>query len=643
MDETIKKQFDELKAEKPDVLLLFRVGDFYETYEDDAVTASDVLGITLTKHGGMRMCGFPHHALDTYLPKLVRAGHRVAIYDQLKGITADEPASSQTFNSKRDMEKIQEVSLNKIRPSAMNPRKTFDQESLQELADNIKRQGLLQPITIRPVRDPLNKDRSVTPYEVVCGERRYRAVKLNGSDIIPCIIREMTDEDAFDAMITENLQRKDVDPMEEAFAFARLVAMGKTIEEIALRFGKSKRFIADRIRLDKLIPKLKEGVTDGGVNIGAAMLLCKLDEDKQREFLDDWEPDPDDPITKDDVENFTDKLFMNIARAPWKEDFEGSCGCACEKCQFNNANAGCLFYEMKVTKEHASCTNRDKFDAKRLDWLKHMIDENADVLVKKGGKLETGNTIVCTLSTYATECSEFDELLKYCDEQGYRHVPVHTMFNRWSTYREDDERLQEKLANNEVYRTLVIEKNWNGASVYVRYYEVSTGGGEQDADEKKAMQLVNEHRDNIRKSKGNLSKEFRKAVQEFDTHEIAWKGFTDAEWEIFLTALINSSPYTIRETIMGKERDEAAFVKAHNTADDRDRIMREWLKGKLSDSGVEYYPTLQDCQSALIDEWGIDATEVRAKAAEKLAKKQSKIEAELTALGYDTEGKKLAF
>lgn len=642
MNETTKKQFDELKAKNPDAVLLFRVGDFYETYEDDAVTVSDVLGIVLTKRGGTRMAGFPHHALDTYLPKLVRAGQRVAICDQLNEPKANEPKTSQTLNS-TDMErKIQEISLSDIRPSAMNPRKTFDEESLHELADNIRQHGLLQPITVRPVDGE-------TPYEIVCGERRYRAFLLNQKirvkvpSTIPCIIREMTDEQAFDAMITENLQRKDVDPMEEAFAFAQLVGMGKTIEEIALRFGKSKRFIADRIRLDKLIPELKEGVTDGGVNIGAAMLLCKLDEEKQREFLDDWEPDPDDPITKDDVENFTDKLFMNIARAPWKEDFEGSCGCACEKCQFNNANAGCLFYEMKVTKEHASCTNRDKFDAKRLDWLKHMIDENADVLVKKDGKLETGNTIVCTLSTYATECSEFDELLKYCDEQGYRHVPVHTMFNRWSTYREDDERLQEKLANNEVYRTLVIEKNWNGASVYVRYYEVSTGGGEQDADEKKAMQLVNEHRDNIRKSKGNLSKEFRKAVQEFDTHEIAWKGFTDAEWEIFLTALINSSPYTIRETIMGKERDEAAFVKAHNTADDRDRIMREWLKGKLSDSSVEYYPTLQDCQSALIDEWGIDATEVRAKAAEKLAKKQSKIEAELTALGYDTEGKKLAF
>lgn len=645
MDETIKKQFDELKAEKPDVLLLFRVGDFYETYEDDAVTASDVLGITLTKHGGMRMCGFPHHALDTYLPKLVRAGHRVAICDQLKGITADEPASSQTFNSKRDMEKIQEVSLNKIRPSAMNPRKTFDQESLQELADNIKRQGLLQPITIRPVRDPLNKDRSVTPYEVVCGERRYRAVKLNGSETIPCIIREMTDEDAFDAMITENLQRKDVDPIEEAFAFGELAKMGKSIEEIANRFGKSKRFIADRIKLGNLIPEMKEWVTKGLMDIGAALHMAKLPEETQREALDEWEPDDvDDPVTKKDALDFTDRLFMFINRAPWKEDFEGSCRCACDKCEFNNSNAGCLFYEMKINREDAHCTNRDRFLAKRLDWLKHNVDENSDVLLKKGDQFETGKTVVGLLDLYSYgDDTEYKELKDYVNDQGFKTVDVTAVFDRWSSYREDDDRLQEKLANNKVYRVLVLERGYNGVNVSIRYYDFSKQQSDDDKAGAKAMQLVSEYKENIRKSKGNLSKEFRKAVQEFDTHEIAWKAFTDAEWEIFLTALINSSPYTIRETIMGKERDEAAFVKAHNTADDRDRIMREWLKGKLSDSGVEYYPTLQDCQSALIDEWGIDATEVRAKAAEKLAKKQSKIEAELTALGYDAEGKKLAF
>lgn len=167
------------------------------------------------------------------------------------------------------MEKIQEINLYEIRPSAMNPRKTFDQEALQELADNIKSQGLLQPITIRPVDELLNKDGTVCHYEVVCGERRYRAVKLNGSKTIPCIVRELTDEQAFDAMITENLQRKDVDPTEEAFAFGELAKRGQTTEEIALRFGKSTRFVLDRIKLNKLIPELMLRVKDG------TMALCR--------------------------------------------------------------------------------------------------------------------------------------------------------------------------------------------------------------------------------------------------------------------------------------------------------------------------------------------------------------------------------
>ena len=89
MDETIKKQFDELKAEKPDVLLLFRVGDFYETFGEDARKASQILGLTLTRKmaGGGEytdLAGVPHHAIEQYLPRLVRAGMRVAICEQLE-------------------------------------------------------------------------------------------------------------------------------------------------------------------------------------------------------------------------------------------------------------------------------------------------------------------------------------------------------------------------------------------------------------------------------------------------------------------------------------------------------------------------------------------------------------------------------
>ena len=142
---------------------------------------------------------------------------------------------------------IKQIPIEQINPSPMNPRKTFDDTAIDELAANIKKQGLLQPITVRLVNDV---------YEIVCGERRYRAVmklktaedcendnrvkahrkKLNNFQTISCIVREMNDDEAFDAMITENLQRKDVDPIEEAFAFSQLVEKGSTVEEIALSF-----------------------------------------------------------------------------------------------------------------------------------------------------------------------------------------------------------------------------------------------------------------------------------------------------------------------------------------------------------------------------------------------------------------------
>ncbi|MBO4550100.1 MAG: ParB/RepB/Spo0J family partition protein, partial [Bacteroidaceae bacterium] len=178
--------------------------------------------------------------------------------------------------------KLINIGLSKISPSPRNPRKTISETELDELAQNIRQQGLLQPITVRPV----GKDK----YEIVCGERRYKTVKKNADEDkdkkaeIACIVKEMTDDEAFDAMIAENLQRKDVDPMEEAFAFSELVKAGKSIDEIALRFGKNKRFVQERCKLNALITPLKDMTTKGVVPIAGAMMLSKLKEELQNTF-----------------------------------------------------------------------------------------------------------------------------------------------------------------------------------------------------------------------------------------------------------------------------------------------------------------------------------------------------------------------
>ena len=187
MNETLKKQFEEMKAKHPDSVLLFRVGDFYESYGEDAEVVAKELGITLTKKGDTTMAGFPAHSLDQYLPKLVRAGKRVAMCDMLNGRQEAEPLPKRaTTELPSPVGEVKKIKFTEIFPSPMNPRKTFDEEAICELADSIKQHGLLQPITVRP------KNKA---YEIIMGERRFRAWQENCRldpkfpREIPCIVR----------------------------------------------------------------------------------------------------------------------------------------------------------------------------------------------------------------------------------------------------------------------------------------------------------------------------------------------------------------------------------------------------------------------------------------------------------------------
>lgn len=642
--EIIKKKYEEIKQKHPGCVVLFRVGDYYECYYDDADAVSSALSIELQQDGERKMAAFPFHALDNYLPLLIRHGIRVAIMEESK--IQPENTGEELKDTKSLA--VKNINLSLIEPSPLNPRKTIDEEGIRELADNILQHGLLQPITVRTIEAD-SKDH-VGHFEIVCGERRFRAFKLNLERVpgytkkIPCIVREMSDADALDAMITENLQRKDVDPIEEAFAFGQLNKHGKSIDEIAARFGKSKRFITERIKLDSLLPELKKMVTDDKLHIGAAMHICKLTEDEQRKFLDGFADEEE--VTKSDAEKFTDYLFMEIERADWESDFEGTCNTTCEKCPFNNANAGCLFYEMKP--HDAVCTNRDKWNAKRNSWLLHIVEENADVLVKSGCKLEAGKTVVVVSDVedyYKERNKEYEPLIQRIKDMGFEVVKKNDYFDGYSSYREDDERLQDKLAKNEVYRCLVVEATWRGTEIYVRYYSFKKQGNEESADEVQAMRLVNEYKENRLKSASTLASKLRDILRNMEPTKLSTEPLNKTESLVLMTLILKKCSYKFRIALnidysYSTEPQALNYAKAHT--EQVHQICRDFLREELSSTGVEYNTDMQVCQSMLLQEWAKEQTEqMSTDNALKLAKKQAKIEEKLTALGYNTDGTKI--
>ncbi len=172
------------------------------------------------------------------------------------------------------------VALANIQPSAYNPRKHYSEESLAELAESIRQQGVLQPIKVRPLADA---DR----YEIVFGERRYRAAQIAGLAEMPVTIAIYSDEEAEEIAITENLHREDVTPIEEANAYQRLIDSGRhDVSSLAILFGKSENYIRSRLKFTALIPEIADLMTAESISISVANEICRYGEDIQREVYE---------------------------------------------------------------------------------------------------------------------------------------------------------------------------------------------------------------------------------------------------------------------------------------------------------------------------------------------------------------------
>jgi len=172
------------------------------------------------------------------------------------------------------------LSLNEIEPNKDQPRKTFDEKALSELADSIAQHGVIQPLLVRPMPDG--------SYQLVAGERRWRAARRAGLSEVPVVIREMSDSEMMELALIENLQREDLNPIEEAEGLQQLIhTYGLTQEAAAARVGRSRPAIANALRLLSLPTPILELTRDGKISAGHARALLSLnDEEKMVEIAD---------------------------------------------------------------------------------------------------------------------------------------------------------------------------------------------------------------------------------------------------------------------------------------------------------------------------------------------------------------------
>lgn len=173
-------------------------------------------------------------------------------------------------NATDEMLTENELPINEIIPNRDQPRKTFDEAALEELAQSIKQHGVLQPLLVRPIPSG--------GYQLVAGERRWRACRIAGLNKVPVVIKELTDTETMEIAIIENLQREDLNPIEEAEGLQALIdKCGYTQEEVAVSVGKSRPAIANSLRLLRLPQEVRDMTKNGDISAGHARALLAFD------------------------------------------------------------------------------------------------------------------------------------------------------------------------------------------------------------------------------------------------------------------------------------------------------------------------------------------------------------------------------
>ena len=193
-----------------------------------------------------------------------------------RGLDALYEDNSAAFPDEKAEDGIKMVRVSAIEPNRGQPRKEFDSESLSELADSIREHGVLQPLLVRRLPWASLEDES---YQLVAGERRWRAARMAGLSEVPVVVREMSEAEVLEFALIENLQREDLNPLEEAGGYQELIdTFGLTQEEVARKVGRSRSAVANALRVLKLPQELHPYLRDGDLTAGHAKALLTVKE-----------------------------------------------------------------------------------------------------------------------------------------------------------------------------------------------------------------------------------------------------------------------------------------------------------------------------------------------------------------------------
>jgi ParB/RepB/Spo0J family partition protein len=271
----------------------------------------------------------------------------------------------------QDLE-IQNIPIDQIAFSSTNPRKRIDTESISDLAESIQKNGLIQPVTIRPADHITDY---TEPYELVAGERRVRACKVAGMSHIAALVRPLTDEEAFDIQVVENLQRKDIHPLDEAEGFQRMLKTQRfsSIKDVAERVGKSESFVSRRLKLNDLAEPFREMLYNDEILVGHAMELCRISKDDQKALHDDyWERSFGEPPTVKTLKRtIANKILRTLSNAIFdpKDDSLTDAG-PCITCPSRSGANRSLFPDVD---DHDRCFNGDCFQKKHEAMLLRLV------------------------------------------------------------------------------------------------------------------------------------------------------------------------------------------------------------------------------------------------------------------------------